>query len=335
MSKKILVLGATGAMGQYLVPLLAEKGFEIDAVALDEPKFPFPNVHGITTGNARDLTFLHQLLQKHYDGIVDFMVYCLGEVETRLMAIPPMTDHYIYLSSYRIYDNKEIPIRETSPRLKDTADDLLLRHSNDYSVYKAHGEDILHLHPRKNWTIVRPAITYSLMRYQLVTLEAPETVGRAFAGKSTIVPIQAKDKQATMSWAGDVARMIAGLLFNEQALGETYTVSTSEHHTWGEIAEYYQQICGLKSIWVDKSDFRDLMFPAAFNNVPPYWQLEVDRLFDRVIDNSKILAATGMRQPDLKPLYDGLEMEIARCPRDHRWNMNPRFDAYLTQHGLR
>ena len=36
--KKVLVLGATGAMGKYLVPRLADMGYRIDAVALD--KFP-------------------------------------------------------------------------------------------------------------------------------------------------------------------------------------------------------------------------------------------------------------------------------------------------------
>ena len=36
--RKVLVLGATGAMGQHLVPLLAEKGYQIDGVAFDEKK---------------------------------------------------------------------------------------------------------------------------------------------------------------------------------------------------------------------------------------------------------------------------------------------------------
>ena len=33
--KKVLVLGATGAMGQYLTPRLAEMGYLVDGVALD------------------------------------------------------------------------------------------------------------------------------------------------------------------------------------------------------------------------------------------------------------------------------------------------------------
>lgn len=40
--KKVLVLGATGAMGQYLVPLLAERGFQVDACALDALEFHSP-----------------------------------------------------------------------------------------------------------------------------------------------------------------------------------------------------------------------------------------------------------------------------------------------------
>ena len=33
--KKVLVLGATGAMGMYLVPELVSMGYQVDAVSLD------------------------------------------------------------------------------------------------------------------------------------------------------------------------------------------------------------------------------------------------------------------------------------------------------------
>ena len=332
-SKKVLVLGATGAMGKYLVPLLAVRGFQVDACALDAMEFHHPNVHMIV-GNAMEWSLLAELLKHRYDGIVDFLIYSTQENALRLPLLASQTGHYLYLSTYRVYDNKEIPIRESSPLLIDTADDRLLRLSDDYSIYKARGEAILKLQENWNWTIVRPAITYSRMRYQLVTLEAPDTVGRAFAGKTAVLPEQARYKQATMSWAGDVAQMLARLLFNEKALGETYTVATSEHHTWSEIADYYRDICNLKTIWVDKTIFSDLICHKLFPNVPPFWQLECDRLFDRVIDNSKVLEATGLNQRDLKPLYDGLAMEIARCPKDYPFRVNHRMDQYLAGHGL-
>ena len=52
-AKRVLVIGATGAMGQYVVPELAALGYEVDAVALDLGKSELPNVHYFQ-GNAWD-----------------------------------------------------------------------------------------------------------------------------------------------------------------------------------------------------------------------------------------------------------------------------------------
>ena len=330
---RILVLGATGAMGKYLVPLLAGAGATVEAVALDKFPAEISGVDTIVGDFLKDNDFRNALLAKPYDAIVDFMIYGTALAAVRLPELVRNTGHYIYLSSYRVYADEEHPIRESSPRLIDASKNELLRNSDDYSIHKARGENILRSFDRRNWTIIRPAITYSLCRYQLVTLEASNTVGRALAGKPVVLPEQARRVQGTMSWAGDVARMIAGLLFNDMAFGDTFTVSTSEHHTWEEIAEYYRSICGLKAVWVDMEDF------LRVRNARPVtqgsrWQLIYDRLYHRIVDNAKILSATGMTQSELKPLYEGLEYEISRCPRDTVWLENPAMDAYLAERGL-
>jgi len=331
--KEILVLGATGAMGKYLVPLLADSGAAVDAVALDKSPVEISGVNSIVGDFLHDDEFRRRLLGKPYDAIVDFMIYGTSLAAGRLPELVRNTGHYIYLSSYRVYADREHPIRESSPRLIDVSEDELLRNSDDYSIHKARGENILRSFARRNWTIVRPAITYSLRRYQLVTLEASNTVGRALSGKPVVLPEQARGVQGTMSWAGDVARMIAGLLFNDRAFGEAFTVSTSEHHTWEEIAGYYESICGLKAVWVDAEDFLRVRNPrpATQND---RWQLVYDRLYDRIIDNTKILDTVGAAQSELKPLYAGLEYEISRCPRDVVWKDNPVMDDYLKGLGL-
>ena len=327
MAKKVLILGATGAMGQYLTPMLAELGYDVDAVSLDDMTSERPNLRYIKA-NAKDKAVFKKLLSNNYDGMVDFMIYPTAELPYYVPLAVKSVGHYIYLSSYRAYDDKEHPVRESSPLLCDSTDNTLLRNSDDYSIYKGRGEKILHYIGGRNWTVIRPAITYSFMRYQLVTQEAPNTVGRAFAGKKTVLPIQARDVQATMSWAGDVAHMIAGLLFNEKAICEAFTVATAEHHTWGEVADYYKDICNLDSVWIDKEDYIRLIDPDPFSN-GARWQLEYDRLFDRIMDNSKVLAATGMKQEKLMKLYDGLKYEISRCPKDHPWPVNKRIDDFL------
>ena len=332
-SKRVLVLGASGAMGQYLLPRLAEKGeYRIDAVSLDNPKNPLPGINYIRT-NAKEKEVYHDLLKNGYDGIVDFLTYSTGELSWYLPQILDHTDHYIFLSSCRVFDDLEHPVRETSPRLIDSSKDELLRNSDDYCIYKARGENLLRASPRRNWTIVRPATTYSLMRYQLVTLEAANTVGRAFAGKKVVVPEQARLKQATLSWGGDVARMLAGLLFNEKALCEDFNVATGEHRSWEEIAAYYNDICGLEAVWVDKEDYLRLLSSDPYN-MGPRWQLEYARLFTRITDNTKVLNATGMKQSELMSLYDGLKLEISRCPKDTVWPVNTAMDEYLASHHL-
>ena len=219
-------------------------------------------------------------------------------------------------------------MKETSPRLLDSSTDPLLLNSDDYCMYKARGENLMYSWKRKNWTIVRPSTTYSYLRYQLVTLEAANTVGRAFAGKKVVVPEQAKDKPASLSWGGDAGIMIGKLLFCDAALGEAFNVNSAESHTWGEIADYYKDICNLDAVWVDKEDYLKILNPDPYS-LGTRWQLEYARLFDREVDNSKVLSVTGMKQSELMPLYDGLKMEISRTPKDYPWPNNQRMDDYL------
>ena len=325
--EKVLVLGATGAMARYMIPFLAENGCQVDGITLDEVESKNPNVK-YYKGNAKDPALLREFLSHNYDAVVDYLTYPTRDIPLYLPQLLDHTGHYIFLSSGRVYDNLEKPVKETSPRLIDSSKDPLLLSSDDYCIYKARGENLLFSWKRKNWTIVRPATTYSYLRYQLVTLEAANTVGRAFAGKKVVVPIQAKDKPATLSWGGDAGKMIGKLLFCEAALGEAFNINSAENHTWGEIADYYKDICGLDAVWVDKEDYLKIIDPDPYH-FAPRWQLEYARLFDREVDNSKVLAVTGMKQSDMMPLYDGLKMEISRTPKDYPWPNNQRMDDYL------
>lgn len=332
--KRVLVIGATGAMGRYLVPELLSLGYDVTGVGLEETA-PWGSQIRYLQGDAFDKAFLVPLLQERFDGIVNFMEYGKYPFSDYYQDLLDSTDHYIFLSSCRVYDDLEQPVRETSPRLLDSSTDEELKASRDYCIRKARDEDLLQASAYRNWTIVRPATTFSTMRLQLVTLEFKNTVGRALMGKKVLVPIQAKDKPATLGWGGDVAKMLARILFKEEAKGEAYNVCTSEHHTWGEIAEYYRELCGLEAVWIDKEDYLAILSPEGKKNVR--WQLEYARLFHRITDNSKILALTGLRQEELVTLYDGLKLEIANTPADYvpeDTQVGLRMDEYIKEHGL-
>ena len=332
--KKVLVLGSSGAMGRYLVPELADMGYSVTGVSLVDEVPCHENVTCIK-GNAKDKEFLQSLIDKGFDGIVDFMNYTQEDFPEYYKMFLDNTQHYIFLSSCRVYDDKEQPIKETSPRLIDSSDDEVLKASNDYCIHKAKAENLLMESEYSNWTVVRPATTFSTLRMQLVTLEINDCVGRALRGKKVILPIQAKDVPATLCWGGDVAKMIARILFNEEAKREIYNVCSAEYKTWGEIAEYYHKLVGLEAVWVDKEEYLAIIDPEK--RTVKRWQLEYARLFRRITDNSKILKLTGLKQEELISMYDGLKLEVANIPKNHVFAVtatSDRMDEYLEKHGL-
>lgn len=334
MGKKVLVIGSTGAMGQFLVPELLDLGYEVTGVSMDECT-PRCEREVCIQGDGFDFDFLRPLLAQRFDGIVNFLCYGKQPFSDYYRLFLDNTDHYIFLSSCRVYADEEVPVRETSPRLLDVSKDEALLASNDYCMHKARCEDLLWASDYRNFTIVRPATTFSRMRFQLTTLEATNTVGRAMKHKKVVLPIQAKDKPATLSWGKDVARMIARILFKEKAMREAYNVCSAESRTWGEIADYYKDLCGLEAVWVDKEDFLRIKDDPVRNSTR--WQLEYARLFRRITDNSKVLQLTGLKQEDCIPLYDALKMMIAEIPEGYVFPDNAvdaRMDKYLEEHGL-
>lgn len=334
MSKKVLVLGGTGAMGRYLVPELLKLGYEVDAVSLDDVKSEIKGLNYII-GNAKQKDFLLELLYKKYDGIVDFMTYSTAEFEEIYKEFLNNTKHYLFLSSCRVFADAP-PITEDSPRLLDVSEDEEFLSTEDYALYKAKQENMLNFSGYKNYTIIRPATTYSTGRLQLVTLEAATLVYRMQAGKTIILPEEALDCQATMTWGGDVGKMIALLLFNEKAMGESYNVATAEHHSWREIIEMYNEICPIKYITVSAMEYIDIIADGA--DWAKY-QLIYARMFNRITDNTKILKDTGMKQEELMTLREGLRFEYENC-RDFNWKKceneyrNVRMDEYLKKNGI-
>ena len=173
--KKVLVLGGTGAIGTYLVEKLADRSYDVTVISLEDATSSRPNLH-FRKANALDKTVVTTLLAEHFDGVIDLMIYWAPPFSDFADLYLQNTAHYIYLSSYRVFADEEHPVVESSPQLLDTAQDPVYLASNDYSLHKARGERFLRASRYKNWTIVRPAITYSKKRCQLIEEAKPDLV---------------------------------------------------------------------------------------------------------------------------------------------------------------
>jgi len=198
---KVLVLGGTGAMGVYLVDELLGMGHEVVVTTRSNHD---DNREGLSyvIGNAREESFLTQAIAgAHFDAVVDFMARPAAEFEKYLPTLTSSTEQYVYLSSYRVYADSPY-ITEDSPRLLDVCEDEGYLATNEYALDKARCEDMLKNSGNKNWTVVRPSVTFSRARFQLGTLEAEDWLWRWEKGLEVPLSPEMLKRQATMTWGG-------------------------------------------------------------------------------------------------------------------------------------
>jgi nucleoside-diphosphate-sugar epimerase len=296
---KVLLIGGTGAMGIYLRRELVSMGYDVYVTSRRERPAEY-GVHYIV-GNGKDIPFVRRVLSEVApDVAIDFMIYDTSEFAERYNLFLDRLKQYMFLSSYRVF-NEDVPLREESPRLLDSIADEAYLKTDEYALCKARCEDMLRKSGKKNWTILRPSITYSTMRFQFGCLEANVICYRALHGQTVIIPHDMLTKRTTMTWSGDVAKMIARLVLNRASFAEDFNVVTNENKTWGEIAEIYKSAIGMKVKEVSLSEYLGICGE---------YQVRYDRMFNRVMDNSKVLAATGLRQEYFKSLAEGLKGEL-------------------------
>lgn len=311
--KKVLLIGGGGTLGTYTAKELMKLGCFVDIICpeekvSDDERLCFYREYAT-------MEFLTELLgKKHYDGIVNFIHYL--EVESYKpfhKLLTDHTEHLIFLSSYRVYADLENPITENAPMLLDvTADNAFLK-KETYALSKAKAEKFLRDESdTKNWTIVRPVISFSDKRLDIVVRSGREVIQLAKQGEAMVLPEKAKNLTAGLDWAGNSGKLIANLLFKEDALGEAYTVSSAQNLTWGEVADIYTELIGAKFDWVSTEDY--IRYDTRMQNEP--WILIYDRLFDRRVDNSKILKVTGLKKEDFISIKEGIKIELDKIKRE-------------------
>ena len=300
MFKKVLLIGGGGTLGTYTAEELLKQGNFVDIICLED-KVSDNEKLAFYKGQA-NFDYLESFLEnKIYDGIVNFIHY--PEIE----EYPPIhklliahTRHLIVLSSYRVYADEQHPITETAPMLLDVSTDKEFIETEKYAISKAKLEKYLYSECKgQNWTVVRPVISFSSLRFDLVTYCGHVLLEKIKNNEIIPLPTKAKELTAGLDWAGNSGKLIANLLFKKETFGEAYTVSSAQNLTWYEVAKLYTELLGAKVKWVTLEEYFE-----ATNNFN-YFALIYDRLFDRKIDNSKILDATGLTCNDFLSVKEG------------------------------
>ncbi len=281
---RVLLLGGTGAMGVYLSKILSDKGVDIYITSRGDRE----NEGNITyvKGSAKDIDFLKDLLANKWDAIVDFMIYDTAMFKDRVDLLLKSTSQYVYLSSGRVYAETNGKITEENPRLLDVTNDEKYLATDEYALTKARQENILQESEKRNWTIIRPYITYGKERLQLGVLEKEYWLYRALNKKSIVFNEEIASKTTTLTSGYDVARAMAGLIGNPKTYGEVFHIANNNPIVWSKVLDVYLEVlekhCGVRP------KVKMISLPKFMSCFELAYQVRYDRLFNREFDNSKI-----------------------------------------------
>lgn len=311
----VLLLGGTGAMGFHLARCLEEKNVHCYVTTRGQRKSTDRIIY--LQGNAKDdQQFLKQTINSHnWDCIVDFMAFeSLDDYEMRVNMLLQHTKQFIMISSCRVYADAHGKVTESTPRLIDSDIEQEYKNSNEYAIVKCKEENILFNNPLKNWTIVRPYITFGEDRFQLGVFEKERWLYRALHGRSIFISEDILYNRTTLTYGKWVAQRIASLIGVDNTYGQVYNIVSSKSYTWKEILDTY---CDVISDVMGKRPRVYIENKSEFLEYGNSWALKYDRYLDREFDNSKIMELTN--ETIESPIDDLAQCLRLFLKRNQRW----------------
>jgi nucleoside-diphosphate-sugar epimerase len=276
---KVLFIGGTGIISSACVRLALARG--MDVTLLNRGKSFRSTASGakVVEADIRDLEGTKKALaNQSFDVVAEFTGFVPEHIETDLALFDGNVGQYLYISSASAYQTppQKVPVTEETP---------LDNPFWEYSRNKAACEARLHrAHTESGFpfTIVRPSHTYD---ETLFLFHGGWTVvERMLKGKPVIVHGDGTSLW-TMTFNADFAKGFVGLFGKEEAIGETYHITSDEWLTWNQIFESVASAFGVEPKLVHIPS--DLI--AQYD---PIWgdSLLGDKAHSFMLDNSKIKA---------------------------------------------
>jgi nucleoside-diphosphate-sugar epimerase len=233
---KILFIGGTGLISSACVDLALQRGMEVTLLNRSvSTKLPPPqrvsviqaDIHAVP---ARLAELLHG---QRFDAVIDFIAYTPDDIERDLQLFKDKTRQFVFISSASAYQKPPAHyiITEDTPlhnpywqysRDKIACEERLMR------AYREDGFPVV---------IIRPSLTYGVSQIPLIgaSWQHPYTViERMKRGQKVIVPGDGTSLWV-LTWNGDFAKGLIGLLGNDQATGHAFHITSDEVLTWNQI----------------------------------------------------------------------------------------------------
>lgn len=279
---RIFLIAGTGVLGNSLLDCI---NLEDNDVYVSSRR-DLSDAYGVSyvkldSGNYQELEKFIDWFRP--DVIIDFLVHDTENFGLFIQKILGKCKHYIFLSSYRVYAESDTDLCEDSSRLLDLPN---IEITQEYAFKKAMQEDLIMSSSFKNWTILRPGITFGRGRLQLFNYEWVDILSCIKRDRPLAVTNDLLSKYSSLTPAMFFGESVSKLLLNKSAYGEIFNVMANDPLTWSNVARVYSKITGLKIFTVDERDYLSLGFNP--------WQYRFDRNIHRKLDGSKLRRLTGL-----------------------------------------
>jgi nucleoside-diphosphate-sugar epimerase len=281
---KTLFIGGTGLISSACSELVVERGHELFLLNRSaSTKYPAPKDVTVLQADvhADEARLAALLAGRRFDAVVDFLAFTADDIERDLRLFRGRTDQFVFISSASAYQKppKNYLITEETPLENPFWEYSRNKIACEERLMKAHREEGFPV------TIIRPSLTYGVSQTALIGaswLHPYTVIDRMKRGEKIITPGDGTSLWV-MTWNGDFAKGLIGLLGNPKAVGEAFQITSDEVLTWNQIfLEVYNALGMEPNIVHIPSDF------IIAHNHDALGTLTGDKSNSVVFDNSKI-----------------------------------------------
>lgn len=246
---RILVTGANGFTGHYLLDRLARAGDELYGLVHREPIDPLPQLAGVKVADLRDLSALSEVVAEVQPDLVVHLaaiafvshgdpseLYATNILGTRnllqaLSTASKTPDAVLLASSANIYGNRREGILDESLRPEP---------ANDYGITKVSCELLAELYSDRLPIITTRPFNYT-GRGQGEQFLIPKIVAHAKARRN-VIELGNIDVARDFSDVRTVVDCYARLLKTPAAIGRIFNVCSGRAHTLSEVIAMVEQL---------------------------------------------------------------------------------------------
>jgi len=238
---KVLFIGGTGIISSACTRLAAERGVELFVLNRGQSWRPIPDEVTRLIGDVREPESAREAIGKlEFDAVVDWVAFTPEHIEADLELFRDRTRHYIFISSASAYQTPPTSLPVTESTILDNP-------AWQYSRDKIACEERLVRAYREEhfpYTIVRPSHTYDC------TLLPPHggwtVIDRMRRGEPVVVHGDGSSVW-TLTHHRDFAKGLVGLLGRDEAVGETFHITSDEWLTWDRIHHILARAAGTEA----------------------------------------------------------------------------------------